>query len=288
MISCAANRFSEQEVLTMSDIIAIASGKGGVGKSTLTANLGLALFREGASVALVDGDTGLRSLDLILSMDSQGIYDLIDVSDGSCLLDQALLPVQGMQSFQLLPAAQFARTRDISAKRLHRILRTLKARFDFVLVDCPAGLEKGLRTVLSSGIDRLILVTSSDDISLRDAERLIQVAKEKDAPQPSLIINRIIPELVRRGEMLSASSAAAVLDVPLLGEIPEDICVTRSLLRHTFFLDLDCPARQAVLRIASRILGRDVPFPSLGSQKPSLIQRLFFPALKEVTPLDNH
>ena len=91
MISCAANRFSEQEVLTMSDIIAIASGKGGVGKSTLTANLGLALFREGASVALVDGDTGLRSLDLILSMDSQGIYDLIDVSDGSCLLDQALL-----------------------------------------------------------------------------------------------------------------------------------------------------------------------------------------------------
>ena len=272
----------------MAYVIAFASGKGGVGKSTLAANIGYALTQAGSSAILVDADTGLRSLDLLCSSESQCAYDLIDAATKKCTLSQALISVRGSDRFSLLPASQFGRTKDLSRKQFRQVLLELREMADFVLVDCPAGLERGVRTVLTAGVDQIMIVVTPDDISIRDAEHLIQILHDKKAPRPSLLINRISAELVRRGEMLPASSVASLLDLPLTGEIPEDLCVMRSQLKHAFVLDYQCPARDAVIRIASRLRGESVPFPSIGTSRSSFWQRVIFPSMKEVTPLDSH
>ena len=266
----------------------IASGKGGVGKSTIAANLAVALARSGSSVVVIDADIGLRAQDALLSMENQVVYDLVDVSQGDCLLDQALLSRPEEPRLFLLPASQFARCRSLEPKQLRKILCALKETHDFVLVDCPAGIERGMRNVLNAGVDMSILVTTPDDISLRDVERASQVMEAKHLPRPRLIVNRLDDRLIYRKEMMSARTVADTLDLELLGEIPEDPAVYRSQLRHALFLDYDCEARQAILRVSQRIKGQTVPLPAYGSRRPSLLQRLLDRDLKEVTSIDNH
>jgi len=266
----------------------IASGKGGVGKSTVAANLAVALARSGSSVVVIDADIGLRAQDALLSMENQVVYDLVDVSHGDCLMDQALLTRPDEPNLFLLPAAQFARCRSLDPKELRKMILSLKEAHDFVLVDCPAGIERGLRNVLNAGIDETILLTTPDDVALRDAERVSQVMEAKHLPRPRLIVNRLDPHLIRQKEMMSAQTVADTLDLNLLGEIPEDATVYRSQLRHALFLDFDCEARQAILRIALRLKGREIPLPAYGSGRIPLWRRLLDRGLKEVTPLDNH
>ena len=272
----------------MSLSVLIASGKGGVGKSVLTANLGAALARRGASVVIIDADIGLRSQDAFLGLENAAIYDLIDVAEKQCTLEQALLESPADPGLKLLPASQFARARDLSSDRLRKILKKLKQSFDFVLIDSPAGIEKGFRNLLAAGADKAVLIVTPDDICMRDAEHTAQILSEKGLPCSGLVVNRLDNELVRSGEMLPARVVADSLDVPLLGEIPEDPAVYRSVLRRGLLIDYDCPARGAVLRIACRLAGETVPFPEIGTARVRLRDRLFRKKIKEVTPIDRY
>ena len=272
----------------MSRSVCIASGKGGVGKSTLTANIGAALAGNGHSTVIIDTDFGLRAQDALLSLENQVVYDLLDVCNGNCTLDQAVLTCEAVPSLHLISAPQFSRVRALDSKKLQKVIRNLKKSYDFVLVDCPAGIEKGFRNVLNAGTDEIILIVTPDNISVRDAERAAQVISAKHAPRPRLIVNRYDSELIRRNEMMSPGSIAETLDLELLGEIPEDPVVYRSILRHSLFLNYDCEARLAVMRIAQRLEGGDVPLPEKGRRRVPLLRRLFAYGLKEVTPIDNH
>ena len=272
----------------MSGCYAVASGKGGVGKSTITANLAAALAKEGLRVVIVDADIGLRSQDALLALENRVVYDLIDLANGDCVLDQAILRNDEIPTLHLLPAAQFARAKAFDPKKFRKIIHLLRSAYDFVFIDCPAGIERGLRNVLNAGIDDAILIVTPDDISVRSAERAAQVMEAKRVHRPLLIVNRLDAQLIRNGEMMSARTTAEVLDLQLLGEIPEDPVIGRSLLRHTLFINYDCEARYAVMRIASRLRGVPSAFPAYGSKKGSLLRRLFSRPPKEVLPIDDH
>ena len=272
----------------MSVSVLIASGKGGVGKSVFTANLGAVLARRDASVVILDADIGLRSQDAFLGLENLVVYDLIDVISGECTLDQALLECPSVPGLKLLPAAQFARVRSLDCGRLRKILKSLKNDFDFILIDSPAGIEKGLRKLMNAGADESILLLTPDDICIRDAERTAQVFEEKQLARPRIVVNRLDNELIAQREMLSARQISDLLDLSLLGEIPEDPAVYRSILRHGFFVDYECPARSAVMRIACRLQGEKVPYPEIGKARVPFFRRLFPRTIKEVIPLDRH
>ena len=272
----------------MSRSILIASGKGGVGKSTFTANLGAVLAHRGSSVVIIDMDIGLRSQDALLSLENLIVYDLVDVASEECGLDQAILAHPSIPNLSLLPASQFARVKALDPARLKKILSRLKETYDYVLLDCPAGIERGFRNALNAGVDQTILIVTPDDICIRDAERAAQVLEKKGLERPRIVVNRLNYKLIRRGEMYPARTVADVLDLELLGEIPEDPAVGRSILNHALFVDFDCEARGALLRIASRVSGAEVPFPGYGGRGTSVWYRLFPARMKEVAPFDSH
>lgn len=272
----------------MSLSILIASGKGGVGKSTLTANIGAALALRGSSVVIVDTDIGLRSQDALLGLENLVVYDLIDVSNRDCSLEQALLDVPSVPGLRLIPASQFARVKMLDSGRFKKMLNALKESFDYILIDSPAGIEKGFRNTLRAEPDQVILVVTPDEICMRDAERAAQVIEEKHQPRPRLIVNRLDSALIQEGEMFAARTVADTLDLPLLGEIPEDPVVYRSVLRHRLLIDYDCEARRALLRIAGRLLGEIIPFPEIGRGHVPFFRRVFRKSIKEVIPLDRH
>ena len=265
----------------MSTSFCIASGKGGVGKSTFTANLGAVLAHRGSSVVIIDMDIGLRSQDALLSLENQVVYDLVDVTADECSLDQAVLSHPSIPNLSLLPASQFARAKALDPARLKLILEELKKTYEYIFLDCPAGIERGFRNALNAGVDQTILIVTPDDICIRDAERAAQVLEKKQMPRPRIVVNRLNYKLIRAGEMYPARTVADVLDLELLGEIPEDLTVNRSILNHVLFVDYDCEARSAMLRIASRLTGEDVPLPGYGSRGTSLWRRLFPSQIKE-------
>ena len=266
----------------MSECYLFASGKGGVGKSTLAANLAVLLARSGRTVTLIDADLGLRSQDLLLGLENQVVYDLMDVARGKCLLSQALLTLPDLPSLRLLPAAQFVRCRDLDPGRLKKMIALLRRDSDFIFLDCPAGLERGLRNVLNAGKNLYTLVVvTPDDLCVRDAERVIALSADKKLPAPKLLVNRLRNDLIHRGEMMSAQTVSDVLDVPLLGEIPEDDAFCLSQLRHKLVVDYDCEARKAFTRIAARMQGGDEAFPAYGRKRPSLLRTWLHPVPQE-------
>ncbi len=267
----------------MSVTYLFASGKGGVGKSTLTANLAVLLARAGHSVVLIDADLGLRSQDLFLGLENSVVYDLMNVADGKCLLSQALLEVPDQTNLKLLPAAQFVRAKDLDPRKLKRIISLLRENQDFILIDCPAGLERGLRNVLNAGSQlKTILVVTPDDLSIRDGERVITLTEAKGLSRPQLLVNRLQNDLINSGEMYSARTISSLLDLPLLGEISEDNAFTIAQLRHKLTVDYECEGRKALLRIARRIQGEEVPFPEYGQKRIPFFRRYFGPVLLEV------
>lgn len=267
----------------MSTTYLFASGKGGAGKSTLTANLSILLAEKGKRVVLIDADLGLRSQDLLLGLENSVVYDLVDVAAGRCALEQALLEAPAAPGLHLLPAAQFARAKDLDPKKLGKIIARLQKNCDLILIDCPAGLERGLRNVLNAGCSpETVLVATPDDLSIRDAEQVITLTEGKKLSRPSLIVNRIRNDLVYSGEMYSARTVAELLDVPLLGEIPEDRAFCLAQLRHKHVVDYDCEARNALMRISGRMLGEEQNFPEYGKRRSSFFRRHFEPELREV------
>lgn len=260
----------------MSSIYVLASGKGGVGKSTLAANLAVLLARAGKSVALIDTDLGLRSQDLLLGVENSIVYDLMDVAEGKCLLSEAMLDVPGIHGLRLLPAAQFVRVRDLNSRKLKRMISLLKRQYDFVLIDCPAGLERGLRNVLNACKSlKTLLVVTPDDLSIRDAERVCGILEQKELPRPRLLVNRLQNDLIYRGEMYTARTIADLMDLELAGEIPEDGIFYTAQLRHRLAVDYDSEGTRALARIADRLQGKSVDFPEYGLNKTSFFRRHF-------------
>ena len=270
----------------MSNVWMIASGKGGVGKSTLTANLGRALARLGRKVCVVDTDIGLRDQDALLGLENRIVFDLLDVAERVCVLNQALISPEDESNLFLLPASQFARSKELERRAFRRVVKELKDAFDEVLIDCPAGIERGLRGLMNKEIDETIVVCTPDDVCIRNVERAISVMEGKELPRPRVIVNRLSPDLVRSGEMYSAQTVASTLDVALLGEVPDDPCVYRATLQHLSVMDIDCEARNALQRIAKRMLGQEASLPAYGSARLPWYRRVLRAGPKEVKRLD--
>ena len=268
-----------------SRVITITSGKGGVGKTTTTANLGTALAMQNKKVAVVDGDIGLRNLDAVLGLENRIVYDLVDVVEGQCRLRQALIKDKRQPDLYLLPAAQTRDKNAVNSVQMEQLCQQLRQEFDVVLIDSPAGIEQGFRNAIV-GADEIIIVANPEMASVRDADRIIGLVEAAGKPEPRLILNRLRAEMVRRGDMMDVADVLEVLSIDLLGIIPEDesIIVATNNGEPAVY-DKHSRAGQSYLNAAQRILGEEIPLEEV-VESPSLLERLrrlmgFGPALSE-------
>lgn len=247
-------------------VVTITSGKGGVGKTTVTGNLAVALARLGSRVVCLDLDIGLRNLDLVLGLENRIVYDVIDVIEGRVRLRQALVRDKRLTGLHLLPAAQWREKHAISALQVIRLCKDLCAEFDWVLIDSPAGIEIGFRNAIAPA-DQVLLVVTPEVSSIRDADRVIELLTETGKPAPMLILNRLRSSMVKKGEMLDVADVLEILRIELLGIIPED----RNVIANTnvgtpTVLAGHSTAGPAFDRIARRLLGEEVPVTLEGSK----------------------
>lgn len=256
----------------MSQAWLVVSGKGGVGKSAVSSALGIALARRGMQCCCVDNDNGLRNLDMLMNMHNKVVYDVLDVARRDCKLKYALIHHAEHDGLSLLPAAQLGGAGDLDADDMCRIVRKLKKRVAYVILDAPAGIGRGVKNLIPAS-DHTLLVTTADDVAIRDAERAVGMLEEAGKERPMLIVNRVIPEMVASGEMYSPQTVAATLDVPLLGFIPEDRSVIAAINRHESFIEHEGPAQEAMERIAQRFLGEFVPMPAFAKKRRGLFGR---------------
>lgn len=246
----------------MGRIFSIMSGKGGVGKSTLAAALAEFYARQGKNVTLLDGDTGLRSADLLLGMQNKVVYDLGDIVSGSCDIVGALVPSPQLENLTLLAAPQMLRPSDVKNKDMGRIITALSEEKDILILDAPAGIGRGLKNLLGAAAEPVIVATP-DDVCVRDAEKLSELLFQREEPKPGIVFNRVDRDLVHKGDMTAPSLLASSLDLPLLGILPESPRVYRALLRHQSILTCgDKRFVKEIEAIAGRLLGADVPLPS--------------------------
>lgn len=259
-----------------SRVIVITSGKGGVGKTTTTANIGAALADLGEKVALLDTDIGLRNLDLALGLENRIVYDIVDVVEGVAKLRQALIKDKKNPNLMLLPAAQTRDKSSVSVRQMQQIIEEVKAEgFTFILIDCPAGIEQGFRNA-TAGATESIVVTNPEMASVRDADRIIGLLEAQELRNPMLIVNRLRPKMVKNQESLSVEDVRDVLgaSVKLLGIVPEDEDIITSTNKgEPISLVKDSLAGQAFRNIARRLRGEEVPFLDL-EEKTGLIQKL--------------
>jgi septum site-determining protein MinD len=238
-------------------VVTITSGKGGVGKTTVTANLSSALAMMHKRVVCIDADIGLRNLDLILGVESRIVHDLVDVVEGRCRLSQAMIRHKLMPELYVIPAAQSRDKTAVSPSQMVNIVRELRTNFDFIFIDSPAGIERGFRNAIAPA-DEVLIVTNPEVSAVRDADRIIGLIEASDPrPAASLIINRVKQEMIRRGEMLSAGDVIDILSIRLAGVIPEDENIL--IAGNKGMPDLNSKAGQAFRNIARRLLGENVP-----------------------------
>ena len=251
----------------MSECIVVTSGKGGVGKTTVSANLGMALAMSGSTVVVIDADIGLRNLDVILGLENRIVYDIVQVIEGDCRLEQALIKDKKVSGLYLLPAAQTRDKNAITPFEMRELVEELLERFDYVLIDCPAGIEQGFQNAIA-GANRAIVVSTPEVSAIRDADRIIGMIESFGLPEPHLIINRYRSELVERGDMLDREDVLEILAVPLLGVLPETEDIIISSNRGTPVVqNSESLIGEGFHRIARRVKGeRDVPFIDLHSQ----------------------
>jgi septum site-determining protein MinD len=243
-------------------VITITSGKGGVGKTTTTANVSVALALLGKRVVCMDADIGLRNLDVVLGLENRIVYDIVDVIEGRCKLRQALIKDKRLSELYLLPASQ---KRDKSAVRpedIIKVVNDMRADHDFILIDSAAGIEEGFRTAIAPA-DEVVIVTNPEVSAVRDADRIVGLVEAAEKGPARLIVNRLKPDLVQRGDALDTGDVLDILAIDLLGVVPEDESVLISTNRGSpAALDEKSRAGLSFRNIARRLTGEDVPFES--------------------------
>jgi septum site-determining protein MinD len=256
-------------------VITVTSGKGGVGKTTTTANLAAAFAMLGRQVCCIDADIGLRNLDLILGLESRIVYDIVDVVEGRCKPKQALIRHKYLPELYLIPAAQTRDKTAVSPSQMAQVVRELQPDFHFILIDSPAGIERGFRNAIAPA-DEVLIVTNPEVSAVRDADRIVGLLEADSRRLPMrLIINRVKPEMVRRGEMLSADDIIDILSISLIGMVPDEEAVL--IASNKGVPDPNSKAGQAFRNIARRLMGEDVPFAEMenGGGIFTRIKRLF-------------
>ncbi|MEI6381280.1 MAG: septum site-determining protein MinD [Cyanobacteriota bacterium ELA615] len=259
----------------MNRVIVITSGKGGVGKTTVTANLGTALASLGRKVALVDADFGLRNLDLLLGLEQRIVYTALDVLSGECSLDKALVRDKRVPNLVLLPAAQNRTKEAISPEQMKELVEQLKPQYDYILIDCPAGIEMGFRNAIAPA-DEAIIVTTPEMAAVRDADRVIGLMESEHIKTIRLIVNRVRPEMIQLNQMISVEDIMDLLVIPLLGVVPDDQQIIVSTNRGEPIVleeQTSLPAT-AIKNIASRLEGKNVPFLNLKPKREGFFQRI--------------
>jgi septum site-determining protein MinD len=258
-------------------VVTITSGKGGVGKTTSTANLGMGLARLGKKVVMIDADIGLRNLDIVMGLENRIVYDLVDVVEGRAKVKQAMIKHKQFPDLYLIPAAQTRDKSAVSPADMVQLCNELRRDFDFILIDSPAGIERGFRNALAPS-DDILIVTNPEVSAVRDADRVIGLIEAENKGPARLILNRVKIELVRKGEMMSADDVTDILGIKLIGLIPDDENVVSSSNRgEPVVLDDKSRSGQAYRDIVRRLTGENVPFAPLESSGGLLskIGRLF-------------
>lgn len=252
----------------MSEVIVITSGKGGVGKTTTSANLGTGLALSGKKVVMIDADIGLRNLDVIMGLENRIVYDLIDVVEGNCRLKQALIRDKRYDNLFLLPAAQTRDKDAVSPEQMQKLCDNLREDFDYIILDCPAGIEQGFKNAIA-GADKAIVVTTPEVSAVRDADRIIGLLEANELNNPTLILNRIRVDMVKKGDMMAMDDVKEILAIDILGIVPDDESIVVSANKgEPAVTDLNSKAGQAYRNITQRIIGQDVPLMDLnGSEK---------------------
>jgi septum site-determining protein MinD len=247
-------------------VVTITSGKGGVGKTTATANLGVALASAGARVVCIDADIGLRNLDVVLGLENRIVYDLVDIVEGRCKVRQAMIKDKRLSDLYLIPAAQTRDKTAVSPRDMIRLAEDLRAEFDWIIIDSPAGIERGFRNAIAPA-DIVLIVTNPEVSAVRDADRIIGLIEAEEKGPAKLVVNRVKPEMVRRGDMLSTEDILEVLAIELIGIVPDDESVTVSTNQGApVALDTRSRAGRAFRDIARRLNGEEVAFESLDSR----------------------
>ena len=236
----------------MSEVIVITSGKGGVGKTTTTANVGTGLAKEGKKVVLIDTDIGLRNLDVVMGLENRIVYNLVDVIEGNCRIKQALIKDKPEQ--------------------MEKLTNELKEEFDYILLDCPAGIEQGFKNAIA-GADRAIVVTTPEVSAVRDADRIIGLLEANEIGKTELVVNRLRADMVKRGDMMSSDDVVEILAVDLLGVVPDDENIVVSTNQGEPLVGNKSLAGQAYENICHRIMGEDVPLLDL-YQKNGLFSKI--------------
>ncbi len=249
----------------MSEVIVITSGKGGVGKTTTTANLGICLAKLGKKVALVDTDIGLRNLDILLGLENNIVYDLVDLVKGACTAEQALIAHPQIDGLSFIPAAQTKDKDSLSAEEMQIVCKKLKKDFDFILIDCPAGIEQGFKNAIAAA-DKALIVVNPEFSSARDADRIIGLLEDNEIFDYYLVINKIRPDMVKRGEMMNVEDIVGILNINLIGIVPDDNEIIISAnKKEAGVLTPKSLAGQAYQNIAQRVSGNIVPLLDLDS-----------------------
>ncbi len=256
----------------MGEVIVVTSGKGGVGKTTTTANVGTGLAKLDKKVVLIDMDIGLRNLDVVMGLENRIVYNLIDVIEQKCKINQAFIKVKGYSNFYLLPCAQTRDKTSVTPEQMKTLTDTLKQEFYYVLLDCPAGIEQGFKNAIA-GADRALIVTTPEVSAVRDADRIVGLLDANEIKRYDLIVNRLRMDMVKEGDMMSSEDVYDVLGVNIIGKVPDDENIIRSTNNGCPLVGDDSLAGKAFMNICHRILGEEVPF--LDLRKKNIFQRLF-------------
>lgn len=255
-------------------VITVSSGKGGVGKTTTTANIGAALAKRGKKVVCLDADIGLRNLDVVMGLENRIVYDIVDVIEGRCKLTQAMIKDKRVPGLFLIPAAQTRDKNAVSPNDMVKICAELREMADFIIIDSPAGIERGFRNAIAAA-DEVLIVTNPEVSAVRDADRIIGIIEAEEKGPAYLVINRVNVKMVRQGEMLESEDILDLLGISLIGVVPEDEQVIISTNRGIpISLDDKSVVGRAFRNIAGRLAGEEIPLMDLGAET-SVFGRIF-------------
>ena len=250
----------------MSEVIVITSGKGGVGKTTTSANVGTGLAMLGNKVVLIDTDIGLRNLDVVMGLENRIVYNLVDVVEGNCRIKQALIKDKRYPNLFLLPSAQTRDKTSVSPEQMKNLTDELRDEFDYIILDCPAGIEQGFQNAIA-GADRALVVTTPEVSAIRDADRIIGLLEAHELKRVDLIVNRIRMDMVKRGDMMSIDDVIDILAINLIGVVPDDENIVIATNTGEPLVGSSSQAGQAFMNICKRIAGEEVPFLDLSAGK---------------------